>query len=104
MKKEKIKKVLIGVKPLVYKLSKYLIIGIALFSSFTIGGLFEKYKNKENTNKVKKINKSDVSLAIDEGDNLIIIDNKSGDYLIYQDSISKVIFKLYAHKIWKQED
>ena len=49
-----------------------------------------------------KIKKSDVNLAIDEDNHLIIINNKTGNYTMYQDSIGKTIFKLYAKNVWGQ--
>ena len=39
-------------------------------------------------------------MAIDENNNLMIIDVKSGDYTVYQDSVGKMIFKLYAKTVW----
>jgi hypothetical protein len=43
-------------------------------------------------------------LAIDENNHLIVIEKKTGNYSIYQDSIGKTIFKLYAKNVWGQNN
>ena len=53
---------------------------------------------------VKTIVKSEVNLAIDENNHLIVIEKKTGNYSIYQDSIGKTIFKLYAKNVWGQNN
>ena len=47
-----------------------------------------------------KVNRNQVNLALDEHNHLIIIDKKSGDYTVYQDSIGVAVFKLYARNIF----
>jgi hypothetical protein len=47
-----------------------------------------------------KVNRSQVNLAIDEHNHLIVIDKTTGDYTVYQDSIGMSIFKLYAKNIF----
>lgn len=42
---------------------------------------------------------SETSVAINERGELMIIDRKSGNYTIYQDSVGKAIFTLYANSI-----
>jgi len=46
-----------------------------------------------------KVNKSEVNLALDEHNHLIVIDKKTGDYTVYDDSIGVSIFKIYARNI-----
>jgi hypothetical protein len=53
---------------------------------------------------VVKIRKSQVNLAIDENNHLIVINKETGNYTIYQDSIGKTIFKLYANNVWGQHN
>lgn len=107
MKKEKIKNMFSKAKPITIRLFKYLIVGASIIASFIFGRFMENQEKEEvveiSTN-VEKVNKDQVNIALDEGNNLIIIDNESGDYVIYQDSIGETIFKLYASNLWKQED
>lgn len=93
--KENLKKVVKGI-------TIYGIIILSCVASFFIGYYYKKL-NSEKTIvnvEVKKIRKSQINLAIDESNNLLIIDNKTGNYTIYQDSVGKMIFKLYAKTVW----
>ena len=107
MKKEKIKEFLSKSKPILIKVVRYSIITVAIVASFLVGKFVESYKNKKSsaeeevTNKVVKITKDEVNIAIDETNNLIIFDNQ-GEYVIYEDSIGHTIFKLYSRNIWAQ--
>lgn len=85
------------------ELGKYSIITIMVIASFFIGNFYESFKNKKS-DKVSKIERHDVNIAIDENNHLIIIDKKTGDYIIYKDSIGNSIFKLYAKNIWNQHN
>jgi hypothetical protein len=51
---------------------------------------------------IKKIDRQDVTLAVDEYNNLMVIDKKTGDYTIYSDSVARTIFNIYAKNIAKQ--
>jgi hypothetical protein len=105
MKNEKIKTIKEKVKPIILKTLKYIILGTSIVVSFMLGRLIESYsKEREVKTNIIRFNKEDISIAIDEGNNLIVIDNDSGDYIIYQDSIGYSIFKVYANNIWKQGD
>lgn len=105
MKKEKIKEFLLKVKPTLTKVIRYSIITVAIVASFLVGKFVESYKNKKSgveENKIVKVKKEEVNIAIDETNNLIIIDEHTGEYVIYEDSIGQTIFKLYARNIWNQ--
>lgn len=52
--------------------------------------------------KIKYVKKSDINIAVDETNRLILIDNKNGDYVIYSDSVGNSIFNLYAKQIWNK--
>ena len=93
--KENLKKIIKG-------LTIYSIIIASCVASFFIGYYYKKINSEKNeiSIEVKKIKKSQVRLAIDENNNLMIIDAKSGDYTVYQDSVGKMIFKLYAKTVW----
>ena len=59
-------------------------------------------KNSITRNKPSSIKREEVSLAIDERNNLLIIKKSDGTYTTYQDSIGYMIFNLYAKNIWGQ--
>jgi len=93
--KETLKKVIKGV-------TIYTIIILSCVASFFIGYYYKKLNSEKTVInvEVKKIKKSQISLAIDENNNLLIIDIKTGNYTVYQDSVGKMIFKLYAKTVW----
>jgi hypothetical protein len=98
MKKEEIKKLLINT-------GKYTVTILIVVASFFSGRLFENWNNSDKKEEVivlKKISKKEVNLAIDENNNLIMIDNYTGKYTVYDDSIGNSIFKIYAKSIWAQ--
>jgi hypothetical protein len=41
----------------------------------------------------------EVRIAVDSENKLIIMDRKTGQYIIYSDSVGSAIFKMYAAKI-----
>lgn len=82
----------------------YLIVIGATFASFLIGMYYQKMTHKPKKYNIEKIVKDEVNLAIDENNNLIIIEKQTGDYTIYEDSIGTSIFKLYAKNVWGQHN
>ena len=84
----------------------YGIIICAVAASFFVGSFYNEMTNKNKSSKVqvRTIVKSEVNLAIDENNHLIVLDKKTGNYTIYQDSIGKTIFKLYAKNVWGQNN
>lgn len=87
------------------EIGKHSVTVIIVVSAFFIGVLFERWKSSSDLpekESQKIVERRDVSLAIDENDNLLMIDNGTGDYIIYKDSIGNAIFKLYAKNIWAQ--
>ena len=90
-------------KPFILRGIRIAIVGFLMFASYYQGKFTERHKNDDVViveSNVTKVNKDEVNIAIDESNNLIIIDNESGKYTIYQDSIGSTIFKLYARNIW----
>lgn len=83
----------------------YLIYTGVVLSSFFLGTIYKDLTAVEpqEIERFLTIYREDVSIALDEADNLIIIDKESGDYTIYQDSIGNSIFKLYAKNIWRKD-
>lgn len=82
----------------------YVILLFACLASFATGYFYKTMNTKEvkcNT-EVEKIKKGQVNLAIDQNNDLIMIDLKTGGYTIYEDSIGNAIFSLYAKNVWGQ--
>jgi hypothetical protein len=97
MKKEEIKKIL-------FSFGKYTVTILVVIASFFSGQLFQNWNNSNKAEEfiLKKVSKSEINLAIDENNNLIMIDNYTGKYTVYDDSIGNSIFKIYAKSIWTQ--
>lgn len=85
------------------KLGNLLIIAIALVSGFFIGYYYWVMTNKADKSQWSNIKlMKTTSVAINERDELLVIDRTTGLYSIYQDSVGMVIFNLYANKMYKQ--
>lgn len=93
---------------LIIKSLQYGIVTILLVGSYYLGKLQKAYETESQPKTeipiVNTVKKDSINLAIDEGNNLLIIDNNTGRYTIYQDSIGYKIFKLYAGTIWKSDE
>ena len=103
---EKLKKLKEKITPIFKSIAIYGIILCSVVASFFIGVFYNQITNKNKSTKVqvRTIVKSEVNLAIDENNHLIVIEKKTGNYSIYQDSIGKTIFKLYAKNVWGQNN
>jgi len=80
----------------------YVVILVSASASFFVGMYYQKMNTKTKKHEVTKILKHEVVLAVDENNNLIIIQKSTGDYTIFQDSIGKHIFNMYANSVWNQ--
>lgn len=83
---------------------KITVIIVAMVIGFFAGDVYHRIIDKEKEKPVpmaqKKIHSiSETSIAINERNELLIIDRQSGTYEIYQDSIGSVIFRLYASQM-----
>lgn len=85
------------------KLGNLLMLAIALVAGFFIGYYYWVMTNKVDKSQWDNIKPlATTSVAINERNELLIIDRKTGIYSIYQDSVGTVIFNLYANRIYKQ--
>jgi len=99
--KEKIKTFMVKFKPLFKNVVFLSFIGVSLFAGFYAGSTYNsKFGDQKPTISMIKVNRSQVNLALDEHNHLIIIDKKTGNYTAYQDSIGISVFKLYARNIF----
>ena len=75
-----------------------IIVVTTLTAGFGMGYYFQELKVKPKAVNETILNK-EVRIAIDSEDKLILMDRKTGQYVIYSDSVGKIIFKMYATKI-----
>lgn len=82
----------------------YFILVFSCLASFAIGYFYKTMNTKtvECKTEVVRVKKGQVNLAIDQNNNLIMINLQTGNYTIYEDSIGKTIFSLYAKNVWGQ--
>ena len=77
-----------------------IILGMSVF--FTLGYYYKDLKSYANRNKPEYIKRSEVTIAIDENSNFMIIAKNDGTYTMMDDSIGRAIFDIYAKNIWSQ--
>jgi hypothetical protein len=74
---------------------------VAIVGSYYYG----KYKNTQDPAKPKmqiqpSIKLKDVSIAVNERNEVLIIDRTTGEYMTYQDSVGLAIFNMYAGRLY----
>ena len=80
------------------KLGRVFLFTLAVILGYSVCEIYHRTKTNPSVAKeVKTI--SETSVAINERGEMMIIDRKTGDYTIYQDSVGKSIFTLYANSI-----
>jgi hypothetical protein len=85
------------------KLGNLLILALTLIAGFFIGYYYWVMTNnvdKSQWDNIKPL--MTTSVAINERNELLVIDRKTGIYSIYSDSVGTVIFNLYANRMYKQ--
>ncbi len=78
----------------------FIILGMVV--AFTVGYYYDTLKEMGSQGKPEFIKRKDVTIAIDESSNLMIIKKQNGSYTLLQDSVGQAIFDLYAKNIWSQ--
>lgn len=89
------------------KQSNYIIILLSLLGGFTIGyyyNLLHNLKSNGSNPTVTEIKKENINIAVDESNNLLVIDKKTGSYIIYEDSVGMSIFNLYVNNIYNKHE
>lgn len=103
-KKQEFKAFLTKLEAFAKKLGNLVVLALALVAGFFIGYYYwvmtHKTADGVQVENVKELRTT--SIAINERNELMIIDRKSGRYAIYQDSVGIAVFRLYANKIYKQ--
>ena len=77
-----------------------IILGMSVF--FTLGYYYKDIKTYSQKSKPVYIKRSEVTIAIDENSNFMIIAKNDGTYTLMEDSIGRAIFDIYAKNIWSQ--
>ena len=91
MEKEKMKVVIKNLSVYVLYLA---ILGIGIY----IGSTWTELKMKP-VQKTVSVTKKEISIAINESKQLMIIDKVTGSYTTYSDSIGMSIFSMYANRL-----
>ena len=90
-------------KNVVKQVSLYVIISVSFIAGISIGYYYQYIKSTySKPTQVVSVKKTDVKLAIDENNNLLVIKKTDGSYVVYEDSVGYLIFNLYAKNIWGQ--
>lgn len=91
-------------KQILKSIYHYGFILIALVIGFGIGHYSHKLSpTPPKSNPYTKIySLHDISIAVNESNDLLMIEKKTGEYIIYSDSVGNCIFKMYANKIYNQ--
>lgn len=71
-------------------------------ASFKLGGIYQKSQKEE----IKVVNPyshafspEEISIAVNESNELIMIERATGKYIVYSDQIGNTIFGMYANRI-----
>jgi uncharacterized cupredoxin-like copper-binding protein len=74
-------------------------------AAFQLGGMYATSKTKE----VKQVNPyahafspEEISIAVNESNELIMIERATGKYIVYSDKIGHTIFGMYANRIHQE--
>jgi hypothetical protein len=85
------------------KISNMTYVTLFLAAGFAIGYYSHEMKNhlkKSEFDNIRKVKST--SAAVNESGELLILDRASGDYVIYSDSVGKMIFDIYASRLYYQ--
>jgi len=81
----------------------YAIIVGALVIGFFIGKKFPSNNLNPQSNLYSHAyNENEVSIAVNESNELLIFDKKTGKYIIYSDGIGMIVFKMYTNRIYQK--
>lgn len=101
IQKETMKQAWEKVKNFLSALSKVAIVIIAMATGFAAGNLYHRYTNSLQAKTMQKARtQAETSIAINERGEIMLIDRKSGMYEVYSDSVGKMIFDLYAGRMY----
>ena len=100
--KEKVQEIMEKVKNIFKVVLNYSLIILGMSVFFTLGYYYKDLKSYSKKSKPEYIKRSEVTIAIDENSNFMIIAKNDGTYTMLEDSIGRAIFDIYAKNIWSQ--
>jgi cellobiose-specific phosphotransferase system component IIC len=100
--KEKVQEIMEKVKNIFKVVLNYSLIILGMSVFFTLGYYYKDIKTYSQRTKPVYIKRSEVTIAIDENSNFMIIAKNDGTYTMMEDSIGRAIFDIYAKNIWSQ--
>lgn len=73
---------------------------------FRLGAAYQSHENKE-ISKVENpyahaFSPEEISIAVNESNELIMIERATGKYIVYSDAIGQTIFGMYANRIHQE--
>lgn len=96
------KKSFLKLLPFLKKAGSYSIIGIALVGGFFIGRYYKTDKVEETNPYAHAFDPNEISIAVNESNELIIIERETGNYIVYSDEVGMTVFKMYTNRIYQQ--
>ena len=100
--KEKVQEIMEKVRNIFKVVLNYSLIILGMSVFFTLGYYYKDLKSYSKKSKPEYIKRSEVTIAIDENSNFMIIAKNDGTYTMMEDSIGRAIFDIYAKNIWSQ--
>jgi hypothetical protein len=89
------------------KVATYAVGAAVIIGSITAGIAYGKYTSKVEVKPKMVIQPSiklkDISVAVNERKEILIIDRTTGEYLTYEDSVGMAIFNMYAGRIYASQ-
>lgn len=77
-------------------------VGIAGFQSGNMYQASKKEDVKAKNPYAHAFSPEEISIAVNESNELIMIERSTGDYIVYSDQIGKTIFGMYANRIHQE--
>jgi hypothetical protein len=92
------------------KVKQYTIIAVAIVIGFFVGKYAHTIelstkmsKNTYRDNPYRNMRSTkDISIAVDENNELLLINKQTGKYQVYSDSIGMCIFRMYSYRIYQK--
>lgn len=88
------------------KVGTYILILVGLGLSFFAGRRTADYPPKENAKEQNPyshaFSKNEISIAVNENKELLLIEKKTGRYILYSNAIGMTIFQMYANRIYTE--
>lgn len=90
-----------SLKPIV----NVIVLAAVAMAAFKLGQTYQSSKKDESiieNQYAHAFSPKEVSIAVDEANELIIIERATGRYIVYSDTIGRTIFGMYANRIHQE--